>query len=214
MKLRSQDDAERKASSIAQKLRAKNRGDLVSKMGLHADKVLARHNSNIEQHMKRTPDASAHPESHAEWQKKLDKHNRFSSYWSGVSSGFRKHDPFFDHVGTHGTYKESTDMPKTEQDIIAEAVDELYLASRRAAHIEKDEHGPEQVQLYMRTAKDKMAHHSRAAEIAKFGGNLEDHTEHQKLHDAWKSVHDGYAASFSRKRGIKRGPEGGWISSD
>jgi hypothetical protein len=123
MKLRSQDDAERKASSIAQKLRSQNRGDLVSKMGLHADKVLARHNSNIEQHMKRKPDTSAHPDSHAEWQKKLDKHNRFSSYWSGVSSGFRKHDPFFDQVGTHGTYKESTDMPKTEQDIIAEAID-------------------------------------------------------------------------------------------
>lgn len=122
MKLRSQSDAEMKASKIAQKLKASGRGNLITKMGIHADNVLAGHKSKIEQHMKKKPDASADPADHAEWQEKLDKQNRFYSYWSGVSSGFRKHDPFFNHVGTHGTYKESTDMTKTVQDIIAEGI--------------------------------------------------------------------------------------------
>jgi hypothetical protein len=123
MKLRDGQSAENKASTLAKKLVDKGQGEKVSKMALHAKKVLGRHEQNIQDHMKRAPGEDADPADIHAHKSKLQKMEKYHNYWSGVYSGFNNHDPFW-----NGLTKDSLkikESEQSEQSIIAESINSL-----------------------------------------------------------------------------------------
>jgi hypothetical protein len=185
MKIRDKESAEKKSSELAKRLVDKGQGHKVSKMAIHAKKVLDRHERNIEDHMRRAPGKDANPDDLHSHKAKLEKMEKYHNYWSGVYSGFNNHDPFLDGLTKdsikikESIQKDNSMSDKTEQDVIVEAINSFIQTS-----INSDLTESENVEVIAKKGKHTLSRITR-----------KNGTGYYKLDDEWRAdypIHYGH----------------------